>query len=135
MLPIFTFLPLVTLLFAAIFQMAMVIGFVLAPDDYTTDKRGKNAAYNIFMQLGFGTFFLFGVFFIDTAVFWLLGQYTYADWMFELPAVILLLIVGVQYLVGAWLVNPTKFDLIFFGISIVLIKKVFSLEKDLQIVC
>ena len=99
----------------------MVIGFILAPNDYTTNKRGKNAAYNIFMQVGFGLYFLFGVFFIDTAVFWLIGQWTLADWQFQLPAVILLLIIGVQYVFGAWLINPTKFDLIFFGVSVPLL--------------
>jgi len=121
MLPIFTFSPYLTLLFATVFQMIMVMGFILAPNDYTTDKRGKNAAYNVFMQVGFGLYFLFGIFFIDTAVFWLIGQWTLADWQFQLPAVILLLIIGVQYVIGAWLINPTKFDLIFFGISVPLL--------------
>jgi len=118
MLKIFTFSPYLTLFFATLFQLIIVIGFILAPKNYAPTTKIKRIEYNVFMQLGFGLYFLFGVFFIDTAIFWLIGQWTWADWMFQLPAVILLLIIGVQYLIGAWLINPTKFDLIYFGFSI-----------------
>ena len=106
------------MLFATIFHMIMVIAYVVAPEDYVPSTQGIKTAFYSLMQIGFGVFFLFGVLFIDSAIFWLVGQWGYGDWMHQLPSVILVLFVGTQYVLGAMLINPTKFDIIFAAITV-----------------
>lgn len=51
-----------------------------------------------------GVFFILyaflGTIMVDTALCWLFGQWIYADWRFQLPAVLISLLFGIQYIWG-----------------------------------
>ncbi len=113
MIRLYTFSPNFTLWFAAIFQSLMMVVFVIVPKEHKSDKKAFEFAQNF----GLGLYFLFGLIFLDTGICWLAGQWMYADWRFQLPSVILLIIIGIQYCFSAMLIKPRITDLIFFAVA------------------
>lgn len=93
------------------------------------------AIHDVLMVLGFGLCFFFGLVFIDTSISWLAGQWTYADWRFQMPSVLLCLVVGVQYVVGSFLVKPKISDIVFVvisGIIMGILVHGYTLTNDLR---
>ncbi|TFF95003.1 MAG: hypothetical protein EU544_03715 [Promethearchaeota archaeon] len=113
MLETYTFSPYLMLYIGAIIQSLMLASWVIAPQNFKTENPKLALIYEFFMKLGFVTTFLFGIVFLDTAIFWLANQWIYADWRFQLPTVILLLILGFQYVFGSFFVNPKLSDLLY----------------------
>ena len=117
----YSFSPTVSVLFAGIFQTLLLISYVLAPQNFKTKNRKLQGSHTFFMHLFFCLYFLFGIIFFDAAILWLMGQWMYSDWRFQLPAVILILIIGIQYIVGSMFINPKLGNLIFAICSIVVV--------------
>ena len=66
-----------------------------------------------------GVFYIFymflGILMVDLAVFWLLGQWTYADWRYQLPSVLISLVFGIQYLWGTLIRSLDRYKLLIFS--------------------
>ncbi|MGV9200367.1 MAG: hypothetical protein ACOC44_00615 [Promethearchaeia archaeon] len=106
MIETYTFAPYLMLYFAAIIQTFIMVSFIVAPQNYEAKNEVVKIVHGFFMHFGFTFMFLFGAVFLDTALAWLFGQWVYADWRFQLPAVIFLLLLGIQYVVGSLFINP-----------------------------
>lgn len=121
MIETYTFAPYLMLYFAAIIQTFIVVSFIVAPQNYKAKNKIVEIIHSFFMHLGFTFMFLFGILFIDTALAWLFGQWVYADWRFQLPAVLLILIMGIQYVVGSMFVNPRISTFIYSVVAIIVV--------------
>lgn len=135
MIDTYSFSPYFALYFGLILHCFLMMEVVFFPNNYKGSKDWKNYLYDAFMHVGFGLFFLFGIIFFDTGIIWILGQWTYADWRFQLPAVILVTIIGFQYIVGTMLVNPKISDLIYFissSITMFYFLHIYTIGKNLR---
>jgi len=95
-----------------VIQTFIVASYVWFSKDYEPPQKGLWAlGYRFWKHLFYGFYFTFGVIVMDTALMWCLGQWTYRDWSFQLPSVILGLVLGIQYLIATILKKPTKIDL------------------------
>ncbi|MHA1147724.1 MAG: hypothetical protein ACTSR8_05725 [Promethearchaeota archaeon] len=108
----FVFTPVFMGFFAAIFQTILVCTFIYE-SDYKSDKKWKNIAFDGALHFGFGAFFMFGIIFFETAIFWLFGQSDWLDWQYSFFSIILLFVLGFEYIVGTMLTKPTYMELIF----------------------
>ncbi|MFO8018083.1 MAG: hypothetical protein R6U96_05565 [Promethearchaeia archaeon] len=113
MIETFTFAPYLMLYFAAIIQTFVMISFIVAPQNYKAQNKFVRIVHSFFMHFGFTFMFLFGVVFLDTALAWLFGQWMYADWRYQLPAVLFILFLGIQYVIGSMFINPRISTLIY----------------------
>ena len=57
-----------------------------------------------------------GLLCLDASILWLFGSWGYADWRFQLPSVIIGLIIGVEYLGDTLFVKPNRVPVLFLGI-------------------
>ena len=116
----FVFTPVFMGFFAAIFQTLLVITFIYE-SDYNGNKKWKNIAFDGAMHFGFGVFFMFGIVFFETAIFWLIGQSSWLDWQYSLFTIIILLILGFEYIVGTMLTKPGFLEIFFCVFSSVVV--------------
>lgn len=89
--------PYIGIELAMILQTALLIHLVLREKGFEY-KIKLFESINIFWKEFFsGLYIIFGFLFIDIAVWWLIGSWTWMDWRIQLPSVILILIIGVEY--------------------------------------
>jgi hypothetical protein len=113
MFDIFTMSPYIAGIGVAVCNTLIILSKIWFPSGYFPPNKKLLSKY-LFLQDLFRTiFFFFGVIFINIGVFWLSGQWIYADWAYQLPNVILGLIGGIQYVVGSLFLKPKKIELIF----------------------
>jgi hypothetical protein len=138
-LDIFTMSPYLAGIGVAICNTLIILSKIWFPSGYIPPNKKLVSTFQFLQDLFRIIFFFFGVIFINIAVFWLSGQWAYADWPFQLPNVILGLIGGIQYVVGSLFLKPKKIDLVF-GIGLftyifctlnLLIRGPSNLENDL----
>jgi hypothetical protein len=109
------------LYFAAIIQTFIVVSFVVAPQNYKAENKIVKIIHSFFMHFGFTFMFLFGIIFLDTALAWIFGQWVYADWRFQLPAVLFILVLGIQFVIGSMFINPRISTLLYSIVAIIVI--------------
>ncbi|MHA1730308.1 MAG: hypothetical protein ACTSU5_00100 [Promethearchaeota archaeon] len=89
--------PYIGLELALVLQTAYLAFLVAFPEGY----EPKSPRFKLLFRLARGLLgvfpAVFGVLFVDIAVTWLLGAWTFVDWPFQLPSVVLLLLLGIQY--------------------------------------
>jgi hypothetical protein len=88
--------PFVGIQIAALLQTLLLAGLILGLDQV---KPNGSLGKSLLQGLGSGFYTIFGLLFLDIAVLWLAGAWTYADWRFQLPSVILILVLGLFYLI------------------------------------
>jgi len=88
--------PFVGIQIAALPQTLLLVGLILGLDML---KSQKSPIIWILQGLAAGLYTIFGLLFLDIGLLWLAGAWTYADWRFQLPSVVLILILGFYYLV------------------------------------
>lgn len=113
MLNIFTISPYIAGIGIAIFHTFILLGKIWSSDRNNSSKIAGDRQFNFIQELFRQLFFLFGVIFINISVFWLAGQWSYVDWPFQLPNVILGIFVGIQYIIKSQFLKPKKIDVIF----------------------
>ena len=95
--------PLIFVQFAAVAQTAIMAIIVAAPKDAKPLSRQAAATLDFFKVFGYCAASVFAVLFVDTGIAWLAGAWGYADWKYQLPSALLLVVVGVEYLVAGLL--------------------------------
>jgi hypothetical protein len=104
-----------------ILQILLLIRYIWwpsAPDPSDNDYLWKNVLYQLFRGIFRYLYFFVGVLLLDISIFWLLGQWTYADWRFQLPSVILGLLVGGNYCIRILFEKP-KVPVLLFALAII----------------
>ncbi len=123
----FSISPYLTNYFAFVVQTFIVISYIWFSKDFKWPKNKFSQAFlKFFKRFFFALYFFFGILMVDSAVIWISGQYGYADWRFQLPSVLISLILGLQYLITTFWIKPTKFDL---GYSITFISVFIGLMR------
>ena len=100
---------------ALLFQTIGLIFYILIPKDYLPKNSAAVRLYRLLKSFGLAIFFLFSIMFVDIAVMWLANAWTYADWRFQLPSVIIILVIGVEFLGYILLSRPRVVDLLYFA--------------------
>lgn len=113
MLDIFTISPYITGLGVAIFHTFILLAKIWKPKEESNQISLRKSQFNFVQEFLGLLFFLFGVIFLNSSIFWLSSQWTYVDWPFQLPNVILGIFAGIQYIIKSLFLKPKKIDLIF----------------------
>jgi hypothetical protein len=94
-----SFNPFISIQIAAIMQTIIVASYIFIKKDREQEiPHRMNSLVKIFLkQLVAGIFCFGGIFLFDTAFMWIIGGWGWQDWRYQLPSVILLLIVGIEY--------------------------------------
>jgi hypothetical protein len=76
-------------------------GNLLLPsyENENSRSRGKQIIINVFQSIIKAIYGLLGILLCDISLLWLFGAWTYADWRFHLPSVLLSFILGIQILI------------------------------------
>ena len=110
--PIFTFSPYFIPLAIGIMQIFRLFGYITPVKNQTQKGPLKLAFETHFQPLIEFIYMFFGFLIIDIAIIWICGNWTYTDWRFHLPAVILGLFAGPIYLWRGVAIKPNLISLI-----------------------
>ncbi len=126
MIPILALNPFLGAAIAAVLQTGVLVGYILNVPDRFHRAQGAERARTKFLwhfleDFGAGIFLLFGVVLLDISILWCLGAWTYADWRYQLPSVILLGVLGVQYLLRPLRIKHHRWRFLFTGITVAIL--------------
>ena len=111
----FSFNPMFLIHICALLQTIYLGFLILIPDKFTPAGKTKDVIYKVFKGLGLGTIVVFGIIYVDTALLWLFGTWSMADWQFQLPSVIILLYLGLGYIMVSLFSRGNVLDIVFCG--------------------
>ncbi len=114
----FAFNPMFLIHICAFIQTVYMVFLILLPNNFTPETKTKKGVFKIFIGLGEGSSIVFGIIFIDTAILWLFGNWSMADWRFQLPSVIVLLFLGLAYVIVPLFSRGNLLDMIFCGAAV-----------------
>lgn len=126
----FTFNPFIGLQIAMFMLMPFLILLIFTQVAYFK-KENSNPSYFshiIFRLIGgiyFGLLVVISIMLLDIALFWIMGAWTYADWRFQLPNVILIVLIALNFLGWSIFRKFTVLDLIYLFIVIIVIELFF----------
>ena len=104
----FSWSPYLMAYISFVIQTFVVASYIWFPKDHELPKQPIIAfGYRFWKNFFFSFYFIFGTIMLHSALLWCLGQWTYRDWSFQLPSVVL----GVQYVFGTILKRATKLDI------------------------
>ncbi|MHA1683750.1 MAG: hypothetical protein ACTSUE_22620 [Promethearchaeota archaeon] len=103
--------PMVGIHILALVQTIFFAIYATVPKNAQPRRKMGKRTLSFFRHLGIGALSTAGVLFVDMGLMWFFGGWTLADWRFQLPSVILLIIVGLQYILAAALIKGTVIDL------------------------
>jgi len=110
----FAFEPTIALWFCTLSHCLFMSIYIFRPKKVDMkEHRGIWITY----QLGRNFFFLFGFLYLHTAISWLSGVWIYEDIAYQLPAVILILIMGIYYIGGFMLLKPRMLEIIWIHVG------------------
>ncbi len=126
MIPILALNPFLGVAIATILQTSVLVGYIFnVPDRFNraqvAEKSRTRFLWHFLEDFGAGIFLLFGVLLLDIAILWGLGAWTYADWRFQLPSVILLAVLGVQYILRPLRIKHHRWRFLFTGITVAIL--------------
>ncbi len=90
--------PFIVLDLVAVSQTIVVLVLLFVPKGYRPTGERAKQIYQFVRHFFHGLAGLGGILFLDIAIMWLAGSWTQTDWAFQLPGVLLLLIIGMEYL-------------------------------------
>ncbi len=116
----FSFNPMIVILICAVLQTVLMAILILIPDNFTYKDKKKSLVFFIGLLEGLGSsaLVIFGILFVDTALLWLFGNWSTTDWLFQLPNVIILLFLGLEYIIFTLFRRGNLLDILFCGISV-----------------
>jgi hypothetical protein len=123
----FAFNPFIGMIIAVFSHIPFLIVLIFTQVPYF-HKESKlplptpNLLFRLLTGLFFGLFIVLSLLLFDIGLSWIFGAWTYADWRFQLPSVILILLIATNFI--GWIVfrKFSVFDLLYVVIaSIVLI--------------
>lgn len=109
---VFTLSPYLSTYMLAGLQVLLLLSRIWFPKDFMPEHRVLRYFYKLFQDIFLGTYFLFGIISLDTAISWLIGSWVYSDWQFQLPSVLLALVIAPQYIIGVGFKKPRVSQLI-----------------------
>jgi hypothetical protein len=112
------FNPMFLIHLCALMQTGLMVFLILFPDDYAPKVKTRKIPFQIIKGIGLGGLIVFGIIFVDTAVLWLLGSWSMADWRFQLPSVVILLFLGLAYIITPLFKRGSIFDIVYCGVAI-----------------
>ncbi|MHA1822176.1 MAG: hypothetical protein ACTSU2_13725 [Promethearchaeota archaeon] len=89
--------PFIAIQLAFVIQSFVMFFAVLFPSNFNPEKKISRIVLAFFRYFGFGIATMFGIVLLDASIFWLAGSWTFADWRFQLPSVLLSLYIGLVY--------------------------------------
>ncbi|MBN2151637.1 MAG: hypothetical protein JW839_09340 [Candidatus Lokiarchaeota archaeon] len=95
--------PLIVVQFAAVAQTVIMAILVSVPRQSKPPSKRAAGALDFFRVFGYCGLAVLSVLFLDTGVAWLAGAWGYADWRYQLPSAVLLVVIGVEYAVAGLL--------------------------------
>lgn len=118
MIPTLAINPFLGVAIAAVLQTSVLIGYILnVPDRFhraqVAEKSRTRILWSFLEDAGAGIFVLFGVVFLYISILWCAGAWTYADWRYQLPSVILQGVIGVLYLLRTLRSKQHRWRLVF----------------------
>jgi len=114
----FSFNPMVLIHICALVQTVFVAFQLILPDEFSPEDKSSGLIVNIIKGLGWGTLIVLGLIFLDSALLWLFGNWSMADWLFQLPSVIILLYLGLAYIIVPLFSKGNLLDIIFCGAAV-----------------
>ena len=127
------FEPTIALWFCTISHCLFMSFYIFRPKK--ADMKEHRGQWMIY-QLGRNFYFLFGFLYVHTAISWLSGVWIYEDIAYQLPAVILVLIMGIYYIVGFMLLKPRLLEIIWVYVGmaffLIMIHLVLPIVADLR---
>jgi hypothetical protein len=101
--------PLIVVQFCAVAQTAIMAILVAVPKDSKPPSKRAATTLEFFERFGYCALGVLAVLFLDTGIAWLVGAWGYADWRYQIPSAILLVVTGVEYVIagllkrGSWI--------------------------------
>ncbi|MHA1700294.1 MAG: hypothetical protein ACTSWN_15735 [Promethearchaeota archaeon] len=112
--------PMIGIFIAAITQTVFLTVTLISSLQKEKIKRFKphqKKVFDFFQFFGIGTMYNFGFLFVDIGGSWLLGNWSMSDWQFQFPSVILLILIGLEYVLILFMHKSSILDVIFGAIS------------------
>ncbi len=101
--------PLIVIQFCAVAQTAIMAILVSVSKQEKTPSKRAATLFEFFERFGYSALGVLAVLFLDTGIAWLLGAWGYADWRYQLPSAVLLVVTGIEYVFagllkrGSWI--------------------------------
>ncbi|MBD3185437.1 hypothetical protein GF325_01305 [Candidatus Bathyarchaeota archaeon] len=108
--------PMVGIHILALAQTVFTAIYLVVPANAKPVKKKRQRTLDFFRYFGLGTLSVFGILFMDIGLSWLAGNWTMTDWRFQLPNVILLVFLGMQYILIVLLHGGTILDVAFISV-------------------
>ncbi len=120
------FSPFIGVQVAGLLQTIWMVGIILELKRFeaVSLEGGKKWLLRGGQALLYGALSVFSVLLLEIAIFWLLGAWTFADWRFHLPSVLLTLFVSVQILIKGSFHGRTRLKAIYIG-GVVLLFQIY----------
>ncbi|MBD3351854.1 MAG: hypothetical protein GF364_10245 [Candidatus Lokiarchaeota archaeon] len=89
--------PFVGVQLAAVLQLIAMIIWTGEFHKIRIPNKNIEKVFTFFKEFFYNLFGLIGILFIDISISWIIGSWSYADWRFQLPSVLLIFILGIEY--------------------------------------
>lgn len=107
---VFSMSPYLVTYSSAALLLLFIVSRVWFPKDFVPEHKILRYIYKIFQNIFLGSYFLFGIISLDASILWLFGFWEYTDWMFQLPSVILGLLIAPQFILRIGFEKPKLVD-------------------------
>jgi hypothetical protein len=111
---ILTLNPYVGNLLAGFLQTILMVVLILNLDRIKIKKTIPKKIFSILKYFCSGIYVIFGILFLDMAIFWLMGAWTTSDWRYQLPGVLLILFLGLEYVIVPLFRKGNLLDIAYF---------------------
>jgi hypothetical protein len=114
----FSFAPYLIPIIGAVLHALIIVSYVWFSEEYTPDNRKKEILFSGFRFVFYSIYLFIGIILLHTSIMYISGQWIYADYAYQLPSVILGIIIGIEYVIGTLFLKPKKKTLILGIVSI-----------------
>nr|MDO8088537.1 hypothetical protein [Candidatus Sigynarchaeum springense] len=105
--------PLIAIQLVAVVQTGVMAILVSTRKHTSNMTKRAGTALEFFERFGYCALGVFAVLFIDAGVGWLAGAWGYADWRYQLPSALLLVVAGTAYLLAGLLKRGSWITLVY----------------------
>ncbi|MEX2680758.1 MAG: hypothetical protein Q6373_004110 [Candidatus Sigynarchaeota archaeon] len=113
MLHTLTLNPLIAIQICAVAQTAVMAVLVTARKQAKPTSKRSASMIEFLERFGYCTLGVLAVVFLDTGIAWLAGAWGYADWRYQLPSAVLLVVAGAEYILAGLLKRGSWVSLLF----------------------
>lgn len=122
MIETFALNPFIGIILAALSQTLLMLALVVTPVKYRPQNEYAAPFWRFFKGIFSGLYTMLGILFLDIAFWWSINAWDYAEWRFQLPSVLLLFYIGLEYVFVAMFREGSITNTIYFIASLVSIE-------------